>query len=230
MIKFKVVSSLVPINLLFIFLLLFSAFNSAVTAAEITDVALLVKAYSTSENSVTRRELLISLDNFLPQNGEKAPQWISDLLGNALYDKSPVVVAEAAHQIGQFKLSEYNSNLIKLYNEAEMKYGYCGYAERVQYAIIPALGKIGNKEAKAFISNLLKNDNGSQMGNFLLKAIKDLNDRALLGDLAKYVVKMDNLIKITREKGLDPLIYSRYVCYVQLAAEVEKSLLSKGGK
>lgn len=220
----------ISFNLSFIFLLVCAGVNITVTAAEISDGASIIKSYNTSDNSVNRRELLISLDNFLPQNGEMAPQWVSELLGNALNDKSPVVVTEAVYQIGQFELSEYNSNLITLYNETEKKYGYCGYTERVQYAIIPALGKIGNTEAKTFISDLLKNDNGSQMGEFLLKSIKDLNDQAFLDDINKYVAKMKDMIKITKEKGLDPIIYSRYLCYVQLAAEVEKSLLSKGGK
>lgn len=230
MVKSSIIFKFLSIHLLLIFLLIFSALNITVTAAESTDGASIIKRYNTSDNSVNRRELLISLDNFLPQNGEMAPQWVSELLGNALDDKSPVVVAVAVFQIGQFKLSEYNINLIILYKEAEKKYGYCGYAKRVQYAIIPALGKIGNQETKAFISNLLENDNGSQMGEFLLKAIKDLNDQAFLDDLATYVAKMENLIKIAKGKGLDPLIYSRKLMYIDLALDVEKSLLSKGGK
>ena len=229
MVKFQIVSRLIPVNFLFIFLLLFSALNTPATAAGPAEAASIVKIFSTSENSVEKRELLVSLKNFVPEAGEKAPQWVVDLLGNALKDKSPVVVAEAALQIGKFNVLEYNAALITLFKEAGNKFGASGYDRRVQYSIIPALGKIGNKEAKGLISNLLEKDNASAMGYFLLEAIRNSNDPAFLYDLKLYKNKMLNFVDIAKKRGDDPLLYSRKLAYIELVTEIDKAL-SKGGK
>jgi HEAT repeat protein len=179
---------------------------------------------------VEKRELLTSLKNYIPAAGEKAPQWVVDLLGTALQDKSPVVVAEAAFQVGQFNAVELNTNLLTLYKESVKRFGASGYESRVQYSVIPALGKIGNNEAKILIADLLKNDNGSAMGDFLLEAIRNSNDPAFLNDLKLYKHKMANMVEAAKRKGDDPIFYSRKLAYIQVAAEVERSLLRKGGK
>ncbi len=218
------VRKLLSYKLLFIFILTFSL------SAKPNNYSSIVNVFKSSINSVERRELLVSLKDFTLENGEEAPGWMVELLGDALNDKNPVVVAEAAYQIGQFKVKEYNSNLIQLFKDADSKYLHCGYAERIKFSIIPSLGKIGNQEAKQFISELLRNDNGSYMGQFLLEAVKNLNDPMFINDLKLYKYKMQNLIKISKEKKHDPIIYSRKLMYLEFSAEIEKVLRMKGGK
>ena len=230
MVKFHIVSRLMPVNVLFIFILIFTALNTPATAAEPADGAAIVKTFNTSQNSVEKRELLVSLKNYTPAAGEKAPQWVVDLLGTALQDKSPVVVAEAAYQVGQFNIVELNTELLTLYKESVKRFGASGYERRVQYSLIPSLGRIGNSEAKALIADLLKNDNGSAMGNYLMQAIKNSNDPVLLTDLKLYKQKMASLVEVARREGADPIFYSRKLAYIQVAAEVERSLLTRGGK
>ncbi len=220
---------IVSLNVLFILVLVFTAYVPS-TAAEPADAAAIVKKFNTSQNSVEKRELLASLKNYTPAAGEKAPKWVVDLLRTAFQDKSPVVVAEAAHQVGQFNAVELSSELLTLYKESVKRFGPSGYESRVQYSVIPALGKVGDSDAKVLIADLLKNDNGSAMGDFLMQAIKNSNDPAFLNDLKLYKHKMANFVEAAKRKGENPLLYSKKLAYIQAAAEVEKSLLSKGGK
>ena len=68
------------------------------------------------------------------------------------------------------------------------------------------------------------------MGQFLLLAIKDLNDLSLVDNVKQYKKKMEELVKFAKAKNYDPLMYSRKLMYVDLALDVEKSLVSRGGK
>ena len=228
--KFHSVIRFIPVNFLFIFLIIFSALSSPATAAEPAEGAAIVKTFNSSQNSVEKRELLASLKNYTPTAGEKAPQWVADLLGTALQDKSPVVVAEAAYQVGQFNLVELHTELLTLYKESVKRFGASGYERRVQYSLIPSLGKVGNSEAKALIADLLTNDNGSAMGEYLMQAMKNSNDPAFLNDVKLYKQKMASLVEVAKREGADPILYSRKLAYIQIAAEVEKSLLKKGGR
>ena len=217
-------------KLLLIFLILLFTLNTFSSAADFTDGASMVKIFNTSENSVEKRELLVSLKNLMPEAGEKAPQWVVDLLRTALQDKSPVVVAEAAYQVGQFNAVGLNADLLTLYKESVKRFGASGYERRVQYSVIPSLGKIGNSEAKALIADLLTNDKGSAMGEYLMQAMKNSNDPAFLKDLKLYRQKMANLVEVAKREGADPIFYSRKLAYIQIAEEVEKALLKKGGR
>jgi len=216
------------INLLFLTLIVFIA--PALFAADPSAGSALLTKFNASTNSVEKRELLASLKSFFPEPGQLAPEWAVILVGNALKDENPVVVAEAAMQVGQLQLTQYAPDLIQLYNEAETKYAACGYVERVRYAIIPSLGKTGTTDAKQLIVNLLKKDNGSDMGELLLIAIRDLNDPSLIKDIVSYKTKMHSLVQTLKQKGHDPLIYSLPLYYIKLTSEVEQTLLAKGGK
>ena len=218
------------VSLLSISLLLFSSLTTPAAAEEPVDGASLLKTFSTTDNSVDRRMIVKSLNDITLQEGEKAPQWVSDLLGVAIRDKSPVVVAVAARQIGRFKLLEYNADLVALFGNADKAFGASGYTRRVQYAVVTALGKLGSKEAKTLVSGLLKNDNGSAMGEFLLTAIKDFNDPAFVKELQAYKQRMDSFVKAAKAKGDDPILYSRKLGYSEFAAEIEKALVAKGEK
>ncbi|GAG00278.1 unnamed protein product, partial [marine sediment metagenome] len=218
----------IPINLLFILLLLGIAANASETASEKAAGASIVNVYNTSENSVERRTALRSLNDVVSR-GEKTPQWVRGLLESALDDKSPVVVDVAVYQIGNFGLAGFSSKLITLYSDVKKKYS-SAYARRVRYSIVSALGKTGGKSASLFLSNLLAEDNGTAMGQFLLLAIKDLNDPTLLKGVKQYQTKMEGLVKFAKAKNYDPLIYSRKLMYVNLALDVEKSLVLRGGK
>lgn len=212
-------------HLLFIFTLVLNSL-----AADPAQGSALLAKFNSSSNSVEKRELLASLKAYIPQNGQQASEWIVTLIGNGLKDENPVVVAEAAAQAGQFRLTQYVPGLIQLYNDAESKYAACGYVERVRYAIIPALGRTGTSDAKQLIVNQLKNDNGSDMGELLLIAVSDLNDPLLIKELTVYKAKMQALIQTLKQKGYDPLIYSLPQYYIELATEIEQNLLAKGGK
>ena len=229
MVKSSIIFRILSINLLFIFLLLFSASTIPIEAADITNGTSIVNIYNTSDNSVERRMALNALSDVVVQRGSETPQWVSDLLIKALDDKSPVVVNAAVYQIGNFGLANMTQKLISLYSEVEKKFS-SAYAKRIQYSIVPALGKTGGTEATAFLSGLLARDNGTLMGGFLLAAIKDLNDNALADNVKEYKVKMEGLVKFAKAKNYDPLIYSRKLMYIDLALDVEKSLASKGGK
>ena len=225
MVKFPIVFRCISVILLF----LFSALNTPAEAADITNGASIVNIYNTSDNSVERRMALNELSDVVVQRGSETPQWVNNLLIKALDDKSPVVVNAAVYQIGNFGLTNITGKLITLYSEVERNFS-SAYANRIQYSIVPALGKTGGKEASAFLSNLLARDNGTVMGQFLLLAIKDLNDLSLVDNVKQYKKKMEELVKFAKAKNYDPLMYSRKLMYVDLALDVEKSLVSRGGK
>ena len=225
MVKFPIVFRCISVILLF----LFSALNTPAEAADITNGASIVNIYNTSDNSVERRTALNALSDVVAQRGLETPQWVNNLLIKALDDKSPVVVNAAVYQIGNFGLTNITGKLITLYSEVERNFS-SAYANRIQYSIVPALGKTGGKEASAFLSNLLTGDNGTVMGQLLLLAIKDLNDLSLVDNVKQYKKKMEELVKFAKAKNYDPLMYSRKLMYVDLALDVEKSLVSRGGK
>ncbi len=215
---------------LFVVLLLVLSVSTSIMAIKPHDAASIKKIYNTSENTIDRKVALQSLSSMVSERGAKTPQWVSDLLQSALNDKSPVVVSEAAFQIGVFGLPQLTTNLITLYKNANIRFGASGYDRRVQYSIIPTLGKIGNSEAKNLIVDILEKDNCSPMGEYLLLAVKDLNDLSLLNAVKKYKHRMHQLLSIQKQRGDDPLLYSRKLAYIEMAMEVEKSLLEKGGK
>lgn len=215
-------------TLLFVPLILYSI-PVTVSAEESSEGTQITNLFNTSTNSVERRGVLFSLRKFKPDVGVKAPLWIGKLLVTALKDNSASVVAEAVHQTGEIRLTEYNSNLIQLYKDAEKRFGVVGYTVRIQYAIITALGKIGNQDAKSFIAELLRKDNGSRKGEFLLAAIKDLNDPAFLPDLKLYKAKMQNTVNHHKKRGDDPIMYAREFSYIWFIEEINGSIL-KGGK
>ena len=212
-------------NLFCIALIITALYSPVTKASESSEAIIITNAFSSSDNSVKKCELLFSLKRYLPQK----PLWIKELLGKALTDMSPIVAAEAVCQIGEFRFTEYNSDLIKLYNDAEKRFSSLSYAERVRCAIIQALGNIGNSEAKAFISGLLKNDKGSYIGQFLLSAIESLNDPVFINDVKLYKAKMEMYVKNAKDSGCDPFLFSVQVSYIKRATEIEKSLL-KGKK
>ena len=208
-------------NLVCIALIITALYSPITKASESSEATIITNTFSSYGNSVKKCELLFSLKNYLPQK----PLWIKELLGKALTDKSPVVAAEAVYQIGEFRFTEYNSDLIKLYNDAEKRFSSLSYAERVRCAIIKALGNIGNSEAKVFISVLLKNDKGSYTGQFLLSAIESLNDPVFVNDVKLYKTKMEKYVRRAEDSGLDPFLYSVQVSYIKRTIEIEKSLL-----
>ena len=212
-------------NLFCIALIITALYSPVTKASESSEATIITNTFSSYNNSVKKCELLFSLRKYLPQK----PLWIKELLGKALTDKSPVVAAEAVYQIGEFRFTEYNSDLIKLYNDAEKRFSSLSYAERVRCAIIQALGKIGNSEAKVFISGLLKNDRGSYIGQFLLSAIESLNDPVFVNDVKLYKIKMEKYVKSAEDSGLDPFLYSVQISYIKRTVEIEKFLL-KGKK
>ena len=212
-------------SLLFGTIFFITALTNTTVASESSESANITNTFINSDNSVKKTEILFSLKKYLLQK----PSWIKELLGRAIDEKSPVVVAEAVYQIGEFGFIEFNAALIKLYNDADKRFGSISYAERVRCAVIPALGKIGNNEAKVFIAKLLNNDMGSFMGPFLLMAIQNLNDPVFVKDVKLYRARMEKLKKDAEAAGIDPFLYSDKASYIKLAAEVETSLL-KGGK
>ncbi len=186
--------------------------------------------FTTTDNSVKKCELLFSLKKHLPKNDEKIPSWITELLNSALNDKNPVVVAEAIYQIGEFRCTAFGQRLLTVYRDAGSKFRACGYTERVRNSIIPALGKIGGKEAKTFIAELLKKETGSYISRFLLTAIKDLNDTAFIDDLQQYKARLEKYVVRAKEKGHDPLFYSEQQSYISSATEIVRSLGMEGNK
>ncbi len=200
----------------------YSAETSCNTAASI------LNAYK-SENGVTRRTALRSLEDVVSVDDNAAVTgWVSDLLATALQDESPVVVSVAVEMVGKFKVTGLNKNLITLYQDIGTKFS-SAYADRVRYAIIPALGKLGGDGAADLLKKLLAEDNGSVMGESLLSAIVELNDASLVSDIRLYKTKMQKMVTFATAKNYDPLIYSRMQRYTAYALEVE-NLLLKGGK
>ncbi len=205
--------------------------NITVSANELQGATSLLHSFNNSNNSVERREIITSLKIYLPEIGEETPEWVEELLGTALNDKHPVVVAAAAYQIGQFNLAAFNDDLIQLYKDADSKFSASGYHEKVKSAIIPTLGIIGNAEAKVLISKLLKEDKGyTCMGDYILEAIKNSSDPAFVQDLKLYAHKMSAFVEEAVKEGTDPMHYSSQLRYMELAFEIKRDLLLKGGK
>lgn len=188
------------------------------------DGSAVIKRYQTSDNAIDRR---YALNDLKALSGHATPRWASDLLKTALNDNDPIVVEEAIFQIGNLRMADFSPELTAMYNNAEKR--FLGYSIRLQYAIISTLGKIGGTSSKEFIAQLLRTDNGSDYGEFILMAIKDLNTKELVSDVAAYAVKMKKIVEKAKAKNLDPLLYSRKLWYIQVASEVQDALLLKGG-
>lgn len=211
-----------------ILILLIFSFHVSIFASDPVNLGSLVSTFRQSQNSIERRLLVRSLSNIEAAKGLKAPSALIELLDLALNDVSPVVRAEAARQIGQFQLIQFNHDLISLYNQAEALFNASGYTQRVQYAVISALGKIASSEAKQLVVNLLRKDNGFVLGEYLLLAVKDFSDPALISELQAYKAKMENYVTQAKMRGDDPLLYDRRARYAKLVTEVEQSILNGG--
>lgn len=195
------------------------ALSTQVRATDLNDRASIESAFD-SENSIVRRNALYAA-------AHHQGLWVGNLFKTALADKSPVVVEVAVQQIGNLKLGSLTSQLITQYHQAEVLYK--GYAERVRYAIIPALGKLGGPEATAFLVDLLQNDKGTYMGGFILSAIQELGDKSLISNVQQYAEKMNGVVVKAKAQNYDPLAYSMQLQYIEIAKKVELALLEKGG-
>jgi ribulose kinase len=100
-----------------------------------------------------------------------------------------------------------------------------GYSERVQTAIIQALGKIGGAEVAKLYRDFLDNDNGSYLGYEVLAAVAELDDPALVTPLHAYAGKMEKRIAECKAQKKDPIFYSKFQALKNLATDIEKSLL-----
>ncbi len=229
MISFYSKKRIIPFSLLAALLLICITVTAVGANQKMATVASCISVYEESDNSVTRRQALNTLEDVVTRRGINTPKVVRDLLVNALNDKSPVVVSVAVYQIGNFGIPGLDTKLINLYDEVEKKYS-ASYARRIQYAIVPALGKTGGAEASVFLSRLLAEDNGTAMGEFLLLAINELHEPALIDVVSQYKVKMQGMVQYAKSQNVDPLIYSRRERYANLAAGIEKALGSKGGK
>ncbi len=207
---------------------LFSSFLlfSLVYADESVSIA---KRFYSTDNSIEKRSALKSLKGVAIPEGQTSPKWISDLLGNALNDESPSVVAEASRQIGHFTVVEHSNSLVNLFKDSHARFGSSGYTQKVQYAVVTALGKLGTNKAKELVVSELQKDEGSVMGEYLLLAIQEFGDLSLINEVKVYRSKMDEYIKDAKAKELDPILYSRNITYSNLTRTIEEEL-SKGGK
>jgi len=199
--------------------------QTPVTASEPDKPAEMIGAFSASNNSVKKTEHLYALRAYLPAK----EAWIRQLLEMAIDDRSPVVVAEAVCQIGEFGFTESDTVLIQLYTDAQKRFGSIAYTERVRCAIITALGKIGGANATAFVAGLLKQDKGSFAGRFMLTAIGEINDESLVEDVRSYRIMLEEYVKNAEKAGIDPFLYSDKIDCIGLASEIEATLL-KGGE
>lgn len=153
-----------------------------------------------------------------------APQWSREILETALTDKNPEVVELAIRQVGNLRIANYSLKLIELFQQSDKL--YINYADKIRYAIVSTLGKLGSTPAKRFIHDLLQNDDGSDLGQFILMAVKDLNDEGFITDLHEYSFKMRKIASCADDAQKDPLLYSRSVWYMQLASDIENTLLA----
>ncbi len=196
-----------------------------VAAEEHSAGRIIATAFNATDNTIKKCELLFSLKKLIPETDRQTPVWIGELLGSALNDKSPVVVADAVYLIGEFNLAEYTPNLIALYNELRIKFGTSGYSERVQCAIITALGKNGTIEAKTFLSRLLQSDKGSFRGEYILSAIEQIDDPVFVKDVIDYKTRMETFVANAKRQGCNPFLYSVKSAYIKRAGDVGTSLL-----
>ena len=136
--------------------------------------------------------------------GDEAALMFSDAV--MIYPAKPKeagFLIPVVQEIGNLKLTGMSGKLIDLYQLADSKFK--GYGERVRYAIIPALGKLGTPEAKVFLADLLQKDAGTYMGRYLLLAIQDLNDQSLVNNVKQYAQKMEEKVALGKSLQYDPL-------------------------
>lgn len=215
----------ITVKKLYCMLLIAVCIGGSTFATGTSEATTIINSFTASDNSVEKSRILFSLNSYLPQK----PPWVKRLFKTALNDRSPVVVADAVRQIGAFGFSDCNTDLIRLYKGAEKRFGSAAYVERVQCAIIQALGEIGNGEAKRFISGLLKSDNGSYKGRFLLSAVAELHDPVFIEDIRLYSRKLEKYVAFAKERGREPFLYSEEANYIEQIKKIEQVLL-KGGK
>lgn len=179
-----------------------------------------IKSMFHSDNSLQRKEAI-------HQAAICGELWVAQMLETALDDKSPVVVEAAVQEIGNLRLISLAPRLITLYTQSDSR--FAGYAERVKFALIPSLGKLGGETVTGFLKRELEHDNGTELGEAILSAVRLSGDAALIDDVRDYAYKMDQYIANAQAKNLDPIVYSLKLHNSSLAHEIENVLMQKGG-
>ncbi len=180
-------------------------------------------SYQSTENTILKKKVLQTLsDGFSPETDVVAP-WKVTFLRDVLQERSPLLVEEASHQIGNLHIQDLTQNLIVLFNSAEEKYQ--GYSERVQIAIVNTLGKTGGTSTTQLFTKFLENDNGAYLGYEVLAAIKQLNNPVFIDCLNRYALKMDARIAELKTKNANPIFYSKFMALSTTAKDIEKSLV-----
>jgi hypothetical protein len=209
--------------------MVFLLFTVSGGPVEAGDGSSLIRTFESTENSIDKRNILKSLSQNEETQNSAVPRWKVDLITIGLADKSPVVVETAVKQVGKLGLTELSPRLIDHFKNADERF-IGGYTDRVRIALFKALGKVGGPGVAELFQEFLENDNGSGLGGDALLAVKNLNDPSLLNTVKMYMLKMDARIAEKKKINADPIFYSRYLNYLELARDVKESLLkSKGG-
>ncbi|MBN1980567.1 MAG: HEAT repeat domain-containing protein [Chitinivibrionales bacterium] len=206
-----------------LFFLLLSLAYTVARSSKYHDAFSIINSYKATSNPIERKNAVAAVSTIITT---PAPQWSKEFLTKVLDDKDPHVVEEAVIQIGVLRINELSKKLIDLFNNCDQ--AYREYSQQVEYAIITSLGKIGGERSKEFLRQLLVDDDGSDLGQFILVAINDLNDRQLINEIQLYSEKMKKIVASATENNLDPIVCSRNRWYIQLSQDIEQSLRLRG--
>lgn len=215
-------------SLMFVFLLAHTPVNAADKEKSMEQST--ITSYQATDNTILKRKVLKTLSGDFNAETDVAAQWKVDFLKKVLGERSPILIEEAAYQIGNLHIKELNQELITLFHKAEEK--FMGYSERVQTAIVNTLGKTGGADAAKLFGDYLYNDNGAAyLGYEILAAIEELDDPSLITPLHKYAEKMDRRIAKLKAKNADPIFYSKFLMFSKLAKDIAETLskVKEGG-
>jgi HEAT repeat protein len=186
-----------------------------------------LKKYQATTNTVIQRNILFDIGLEFKRTAA-VEQWHSQVVQLALTNDDPTVV-EAGIQTAQIlKLIEFKNECVALYFSAEQKFP--GYGERVQYAVVDAMGELGGSEAEYLFKNFLETDNGSPMVRNIIEGIGKIKAVSLIPVLQLYSHKMEQKGAQQIAANRDPVFYQSYFDYARIAHECAQSLETiKGG-
>lgn len=152
--KFKLINKLFYLTLSIIFLFSFSEASVREDIKDITSVNELEAYYESNSSDLYKvRYILKNLPDFLEKHGvSTCPDWVINLVDNAIYTTYGPLITESVRFIGKYTLPGYTEKLYELFCIASRN--YTRYSTEMRFAIVRTLSQIGGDNEKAKLLKL----------------------------------------------------------------------------
>lgn len=241
--KFKLINKLFYLTLSIIILFAFSEASVREDIKEFTSVDELRVYYENNTSNLYKvRYIAKYLPDFLEEHGvSTCPDWVIDLVDNAIYTTYGPLITESIRLIGKYTLPGYTDRLFELFTLASNY--YANSSTLMRFAIVRTISQIGEDYEKIKLVELFNSFPNELIGlrefGFLANKVASLEyipaggERVSVTKITEYLTRADiEISKLDPGKFIDEAEYKYFSNLKFILEEIENnaSLIENGGE